>query len=448
MPSLDAETTDRIERLVRDVAREESIPGASVAVFDGDDEWATGVGSRDLASNAPATPETVYGLGSCTKSLTALVVLRLQEAGALDVHDSATDHADVPVPDEVTLHHLLTHSSGYPSLGVAEELLARDLDFGTAGVPLGSRADFHDHVATAADDRLDVGERFMYCNSGYNLLDEVIEAVDGRSFTEYATEEVLDPLGMRRSTFAVERVREMDDALTAYRLGDDGPERADLPTSFVSAASGGLYGSVRDCIPYLRVHAEGGAVAGTRLLDAETIAEAHAPQVDTPDGPYGYGWGRRAPFGEPIVGHSGSLGVSSAYLGFTPESSLGVALAANTSPPYRLRVVGDAVLAIAAGHARTAVPFFERRERYDRYVGDYETHRGIRTATVERDGAYLRLEFTDEMGGVDQLVPRDGTGRDGEFWTYTMQGDRDPVRFREADGEVRLLYGRFQLRQC
>lgn len=446
MATLDDDTTDRIDRLVRDLVHEASVPGASVAVLADGEEWATGVGSRDLATNAPATPDTTYGVGSCTKSLAALAVLQLEEREALAVDDAVTDHLDVEVPADVTLHDLLTHSSGYPSLGVSEALLARALDLDESGVPLGDRADFHDHVATARDERV-ATDRFMYCNTGYYLLDEVIERVDGRPFAEYAAEELLAPLGMDRATFDVDAVREREDALTPYHLGDDGPEAATLPDRDLGTAPGGLFAPVTDLLAYLRLHLDGGEVDGRRLLSADALARTHADHVATPDGPYGYGWWTRERFGERIVGHSGSIAVSSAYLGFLPESDVGVAVAANASPPFPLAALGEAVAAVVQGHDRTAVPFFARRERFDRYVGEYETHRGIRTATVERDGGCLRIEFSDAYGGAEPLVPVDGTAPDGEFYTYTALGDRDPVRFVTDDDGVSLLYDRFRLRQ-
>jgi CubicO group peptidase (beta-lactamase class C family) len=142
--SLDAHTVDRLESFVRDRLAADSLPGLSLAVVDRDGlVYAEGFGSRDLAANDPATPQTLYGIGSVTKSFTALAVTILAERGRLNVDDPVAEHAAFPLesPGEepVRLHHLLSHSSGLPSLGVSEALIARRTRSGEAGVPLGSR---------------------------------------------------------------------------------------------------------------------------------------------------------------------------------------------------------------------------------------------------------------------------------------------------------------------
>ena len=121
MGDLSATRTREIESLVYNWVRDNDVPGVSVVLVDADGErFAEGFGAGDLASNAPATPDTLYGVGSVTKPVTALAVVDLAEVGRLSLSDPANryvDHlADAP-GDPVTVAELLSHTSGVPATG-------------------------------------------------------------------------------------------------------------------------------------------------------------------------------------------------------------------------------------------------------------------------------------------------------------------------------------------
>ena len=449
---MDTNAERTVGELVRRTMRRDRLPGVSVAVVADDSvAYADGFGSRDLAGNRPATPDTLYGIGSVTKSFTALAVMQLQESGMLSVDDPVTDYLDVDVSGDadepIRLHHLLTHSSGYPSLGVSEALIARRLRRRTGTLALGDEEDFHAHIAGAADERVAApGERFAYCNTGYTLLGEVVESCTGKPFDEYVTSHVFEPLGMPRATFDDTEFAMDDDHMTQYLREDDDIVAASLPIRDRSRAAGGILTSVRELADYLRLHLDGGEVDGTRLLSEAGVSALHEGHVDTPAGPYGYGWQIRRVCDRDLVGHSGSIAVSSAYAGFCPEEGLGVAVAANASPDYPLAHLGMGVLAAALGEDPTeAVPFFERRARFDRLTGEYASYRGIKRAYVARDGGTLRLEIGGALGGDGTpLVPDDDGGR-YDFYALDDGGNRQPAEFRVDDaGDVDLLYDRWR----
>ncbi|WP_313692219.1 serine hydrolase [Halorarum halobium] len=437
--------------LVRRTMRRDRLPGVSVAVLEDDSiTFADGFGSRDLAGNRPATPDTLYGIGSVTKSVTALAVVQLQESGMLSVEDPVSEHLDVDLPDDsaepVRLRHLLTHSSGYPSLGVSEALIARRLRRGTDTLALSDEADFHAHLAGAADERAAApGERFAYCNSGYTLLGEVIEACTGKPFDEYVTSHVFDPLGMERATFDDTEFAMDDDHMTQYLHEEGDLVAASLPVRERSRAAGGILTSVRELADYLRLHLNGGVVDGDRLLSESSVDALHEGRVDTPSGPYGFGWRTREACGRDLVGHSGSIAVSSAYVGFSPAEGIGIAVAANASPEYPLAHLGMGVFAAVLGEdPEEAVPFFERRARFDRLSGEYASYRGIKRAVVARDGGTLRLDLGGALGGTGTALIPDEDGNQYEFHALDDAGNREPVEFRVDDGDdVDLLYDRW-----
>ncbi|WP_290811236.1 serine hydrolase [Halovivax sp.] len=448
---LDAETKRTIDELLRERMADDGIPGLSLAVADRDGiRYATGYGSRDLESNAPATAETVYGIGSVSKSFAALATLKLLDAGELSLEDPVAAHVDVDVPDDVTIHHLLSHTSGYPSLATAEALIARQMGVGEAGVPLGTREDFHAHVAGARDEIAgEPGDRWMYNNSGYTLVGEVIEAVTGGAYVDYVTREVLEPLEMTRSTYDHDRFESFEDRMTPYYPTggtEDGEYDAyPVPMREHSAAAGGVLASVTDLVEYVRLHLRGGELDGTRLVEAGTIERAFDAHAETPSGEYGYGWRTREVAGEELIGHGGSIAVSSAYAGFGPDRDVAIALLATTSPGYGLAELGKGVFAAVTGTDPRDLPFFERRSRFEELSGEYESYRGVKEAEVEPEGGMLRLRIGGPIDDGDwtPLVPEDVAG--GEFYTLSAAGDRVPVRFEEDDDDLSLYIDRWRL---
>ncbi|MXR41903.1 serine hydrolase [Halobaculum sp. WSA2] len=479
--------------LIRRTMRCDRLPGVSVAVVDPDGvRYAEGFGARDLAGNRPATPETLYGVGSVTKSVTALALAQLSEAGMLDFDDPVSEHLDVDLgsdPDDpIRLRHLLSHASGLPSLGTSEALIGRRLRRDTDTLPLSTEGDFRAHVEGAVgtgggttgdrtadgstaggDERVGApGERFAYSNEGYVLLGDVIETCTGRPYDRYVAEHVLDPLGLDRATFDDATFAMDDDHATMYlredrgagprpaRDGGDTAGRDDLvaasvPVRELSRPAGGLFASVTGLARYARLLLNDGSLDGREVVSSESVAALTEERVDTPGGPYGFGWRTRESCGRTLVGHSGSIAVSTAYVGFSPEAELGVAVAANATPGYPLVRLGEGVFACALGEEPSeAVPFFERRRRFDRLTGEYASYRGVKRAVVARDGGGLRLELSGPLGGE----PLPLTAADGDdphaFFTPNEAGERVPVEFRVDDGAasggdrgVDLLYDRW-----
>lgn len=443
---------ERVETFVGDWVADEGVPGVSVAITRRDGEtWTTGIGSRDLETNAPATGETLYGLGSITKSVTALAVLQLVDRGTIDLDDAIDDYLTVSIPGTAarTIHDVLTHNSGIPSLATSEALIARHAGIGEAGVPLGDREDVYHHLAGADDFVGPPGRRFMYCNLGYNLLADLITAVDGRQFPAYVRDEVLDPLGMDRSTFSKETFAADSDRITPYRLTEEGtPEETPLPVRELSWGAGGLLSSVRELARYLQLQLEGGELGGNRLVSAELLERAHEGHVATAIGPYGYGWRTRCVADRDLIGHGGSIAVSTAYAGFLPDDDLAVAVAANTSPGYSLAHLGEAIAATAVGEDPRSVPYFVRQRRLERITGEYTTYRGIRTATVDAVDGQLSITFEDPFGEEHVMVsPTDPLLDSYEFVRIGDRGERRSVTFELTDEGVDLNIDRWHLRK-
>lgn len=454
---LDADTRDRIDGLVADFLAEAGVPGVSVAVVDGDATvLEAGHGARHLDSNAPATPRTLYGVGSCTKSFTALAIQQLAARGALALDDAVADHVDhlSDAPGEpVTIADLLSHSSGMPSDGSLSALLTRLTSDGGPPIPLSSEADFRRHVEGSTAERVTEGDPFFYYNAGYALLGEAIEAADGRPYAEFVREEILDPLGMARSTFDREAFESADDRMTAYRIDDGEPTPADLAFDAVLEAPGGLFAPVAELSNYLRMAVSRGSFEGERLLEADRFGATIRPRttrrvaLDGTEERYGYGWQVTDFLRDTLVDHGGSMGVTSGYLGFLADADVGVAIGCNASPSPHPTSLGRAILAVLRGASpEAAVPRYALAEKFDPLTGEYASYREITTATVERHGGRLRVELGDDRRShAYVLLPETLDPDDRRFFTVTATGERLPVRFEVSDDRVDLFLTRWRL---
>lgn len=455
MADLSADRVRAIESLVTDWLWDEDVPGASLVVVDPDGElYASGFGARDLESNAPATPDTLYGAGSISKSFTATAMAQLEAAGELSLSDPVDDYVDhfAGAPgDPITIAELLSHTSGMPAADPG--VLMQAIDGPPAGVA--DDEDFERFVRASTEWRATDRDRFMYYNSGYDALGSVIEAVDGRRYATYVREEVLEVLGMERSTFDPEPFEEAEDAMTGYAPGEEGPEQAPFPFDELIHPAGGLVASPRELGRFLRAAMNDGELAGTRVLPAgefDRLQRGRAVRqtyLDGRDQEYGFGWMADPIAGDRAVGHGGSIVVSTAYAGYLEDAEIGVAVACNTTVEPHPMDLGSAVLAVATGHDRTAVPALAIRAKCEAVTGTYESFRGDVTVDVEPDDGGVSLSFSEApIDGEMTAYPTSLHPDDHEFELVNHAGAREPVEFRPDGDRADLFFQRHRFRRA
>ncbi len=453
--ALPAERVREVESLVTDWLHDADVPGTSVVVVDADGvRYAEGFGARDVETNAPATPDTLYPVGSVTKAVTSLAVLQLVEDGHLAVEDPVDEYvphfADAPGAP-ITVGELLSHTSGMPS--TLPTFLAQHSEGDPAGVA--DRADFERWVRDTTDYRVTDGDRFFYYGTGYSVLGLVIEAVDGRPYADYVGEEVLAPLGMDRSTFERDPFESDDDAITGYSQGEDGLEPTSFPFETLMQPGGGLVSSPRELSRFLRATMTDGALDGVRLCSPETLDRlqrgraTRTTHLDGSEQEYGFGWIRQ-PFGDDeLVWHGGAIPGSTAFAGVLDGGDLGVVVACNTTPSPAPAEIGKRILAILTGTDRTAVPAVAIREKCEMVTGTYEHyHRG--TVTVERDHGGIAIDLGYPGPGDDERVtayPTSLDPDDHDFYFVAGKGERMPVEFDLGGDRADLYFDRHRFRR-
>ncbi|AEN06958.1 serine hydrolase [Halolamina sp.] len=457
-PAIGKDVLDATDAFVSDWVSEDRIPGATLSVFDPEGTTASAFGARQLRENEPATPDTLLGIGSCTKSFTGIAILQLAEEGKLAVDDPVNEHIDAyrdASGDPVTIRELLSHSSGLPSDGMATALISRMMGLEPMEVPLSGAEDFHRHVAGALEDRATHhDEPFFYYNSGFTMLGEIIEERSGQSYADYVEARILEPLGMERSTFAEEAFEDDDDTMTPYYKEDGSATPGSFPFDESIHAPGGMLSSVRELARYGRMHLNGGELDGERILSADRIEEARTPVsqreqlVDGTPQEYAYGWMVREFLGDTLVCHGGGIGVYNAFVGYLRDAELGVAVQCTTTPETHPMYAGPAVLALLQGESPEAtVPHLALKRALPELTGEYASYRGIMELSVDRMGGGLALRAeTERAGGLElPLIPTDLGGDDWVFTTVEANGAEVPVRFERTENAVDLYYQRWRL---
>ncbi len=434
---------------------ETRIPGLSIAIVRGDEVvYARGFGFRDITRGLPATPRTVYGTGSVTKSFTALAILKLVEEGKLSLDDPVEKYVPLKLRsmgEPVRIHHLLTHSSGIPALAYAEAFLSGVLELDSTWLPVSTPEDVIAYMSNAESWAVArPGERFFYLNEGYVLLGYIISKVTGIRYEEYVKRSILKPLAMDRSYFYAEEVEKDPDVATPYIIDRDGrhvPRR--FP--FGITADGGLLSNVLDMARYIAMLANRGELNGVRIASRESIELMERKYIDVPwkifgDEGYGYGLVITERFlGRKLVGHGGSVLVHTAYMGYLPQERIGVIVLANASG-YPLSHIGMYALALALGHDPEKELEFLRTEKVLRLIeGVYEAYRGSFRYIVERRGEFLALVYRNRYGErTTILVPEEVREDYARFFTI-YAGRKLYAEFIFDGDKVTLLYERYKL---
>lgn len=442
---------------VPELMREGQLPGFSVAIVEnGKTVYAEGFGARDPKRNLPATPATLYGIGSVTKSFVAIAIFQLAEQGKLSLDDPVSRHVplELGLPGTpITIRSLLTHSPGFPNLGTSTVLISRGLGSDT-GIPMSSAADFYRFVNGASDEIVfPPGEHFFYNNAAWRMLGHIVQERSGLPFHRYVKERILDPLGMKRSTLDTAVAFRDADHLVPHRRGKAGAEPAPFPYpnpednlgfSFLSAA-GGILSSVDEMGLYLNAQIEQGRHPGGRLASQQAFAQMQALQLETGEGYFGktgYGYGLNVTpdfLGHKLVWHGGSVSVSTAHLAFIPDLKLGIVMMGN-GPGIAYGGVAESVFALMLGRDPEALPGNQVRKRMDRLLGEYATYRGLETLKVTRRGGLL---YIGEDGEGTPLIPEDASYQSLRFSTL-RDGLRSPIEFKaRPDGALILLVERY-----
>jgi CubicO group peptidase (beta-lactamase class C family) len=304
LPSISAEAPklEKIDAAMEEMVEKKEIAGAVTAVVSKKKVLHLGTtGYADVESKRPMAEDTVFWIASMTKPVTAVAVMMLFDEGKLKPGDLVSKYipefADLKTPSgkpaNLTITHLLTHTSGLAEAAGEEARKAKTLK---ELVPLW----------LAKPTAYEPGEKWAYNQAGINAAGRIVEVVSGMSFDEFLQKRLFGPLGMKDTTFypSEEQKKRM---VTAYAKKDGGLEAVPARADFGSKdrppqGNGGLFSTAPDYARFCQMLLNGGSLGGKRILSAKALKFINTPQTgEIPTGFFqndtwgnrgkNYGWG-------------------------------------------------------------------------------------------------------------------------------------------------------------
>ncbi|MEP6693513.1 MAG: serine hydrolase domain-containing protein [Chloroflexota bacterium] len=264
-----------LDALVRDAMERYHVPGVAIGMLRAGDVEVAGYGVTSVEHPLPVDGDTLFQIASVTKTMTATVIMRLIERGALDLDAPVRSYIpafrlrDAAAQDRATVRHLVTHTGGW---------------LGDSFADFGNGDDALERYVTAMaelEQLTPLGEIWHYSNSSFALLGRLIEVVTGKSYEEATRELLFLPLGMTRSCFsAAEAITHR--VAVGHVIVEEKPTVA-RPWAFPRATTpvGGIVSTANDLMRYARFHlGDGTAPDGARLLSQASLDLMRTPLAD------------------------------------------------------------------------------------------------------------------------------------------------------------------------
>ncbi len=351
-----------LEPEIRRTMIEGKIPSATIALVAGDSIiWTAAYGESNLWARTPATPSTVYLIGSTFKTMSSVALLQLMEQGKFKLDDRVNDYlTDFKIQNEdpkqpVTFRHLLTHTSGLPpdfgphpvwgetAPPLLEEYLKRSLKVSTP--PL---------------------QKVVYSNMAYALIGYLVQQISGVPYKQYIHQHIFQPLEMESTDFMPRP--DMEERLAIPYVPDEKTGRL-TPAVRLKASvwpAGIVYGTVLNQANWLIANLNGGLFKGRRIISEQTLEQMFTRQYDKFKGPveglwgneeagFGLTWWVAERNGDRYFAHSGSVPGYTAFLLGNRTQKLGFAILTNGHRAHQhLIKLADKAMDLLKAHSRTA----------------------------------------------------------------------------------------------
>ncbi|MGZ8769314.1 serine hydrolase domain-containing protein, partial [Aeromicrobium sp.] len=315
------------------------IPGLALGIVEnGEVVHLRGFGDADSSGRA-VEPETPFIIGSLAKSVTALAVMQLVEAGQVELDAPVQQYlpwfrvADEKASAEITVGHLLNHTSGLST--------KTGRSFQGNGDTSDTALEEAVRKLSTAEITKQVGTKFQYSTINYSVLGLIVQTVSGQSYESYVQENIFDPLEMSHS-FTSETAAQEQGLATGHNYWFGRPADAHEPYNRGLMPAGYLISSAGDMTNYLIAQLDDGSFGDAEVLSPSGVAEMHRPAVPTSeaDTSYGMGWFVGPVNGIPAVFHQGETFTFHTNIVLMPESGQGVVVLMNAENSLDLFVRG------------------------------------------------------------------------------------------------------------
>lgn len=313
------------------------IPGVSIAVIkDGKLMQSIGLGFRNAEENLPVTADTMFGIASCSKSMTSALISILVDKGVLNYDEPVTTYAPNlvmkdPAARNMTLRDILSHMTGF---GTHDALWPGD----TNRDDLAGRLRY---INPCSDYRKEA----IYSNVMYALAGYVAECATGETWDDLMKEYIFSPLGMERTNCSVEEMKKDLDYSLPYRVRNMKSCAVDLWNVDLAGPAASVNSTANDMARWLMMHIAGGKKEdGTVLIKSGTFKEMHTVLSSMEDSigcgegfyecsDYSMGWRRGYYKGHAFFKHTGKIEGFSSIQSFLPDDKAGVVILTNLHSP-------------------------------------------------------------------------------------------------------------------
>lgn len=457
-------TTDKFRVEAEKIINHYKIPGVAVGIEKNQETSYQMFGYRNVEEQLIVDGDTIFGIASMTKSITCLAIMKLQESGKLSVNDPVIKHLPnfkTPNADytkDITIHHLMTHTAGFPPLptnlytrmrAIAKDPSVKDYVLNlteTSGDPIDTPEELVQFLSELDYRPLgEPGKEFSYSNDSYALLGMIIKNVSGQTYEEYVTESILQPLGMTNSTFFSDDFDKIENVTTLYAKNKQDEVYA-APIWWnvtASRAAGALKSTVNDILKYLEIYKNDGKSNGVQIISKESVDQMIYPHVKVEPGKY-YGYGLRITpdfHGSTLVEHGGgSKGVSS-FMTVIPEQGLsGVILTNLAGVPAPTILMGALnVLNDLAFNAtdRTFAAYDAKKEHLIEYVGTYTSEEGMKfTFSLEDDQLYAIDGGTREKTKLQPIAKDEFLDDTDSFVKFIRDGQAKVIKVFSGSRQI------------
>ena len=407
-----AQDAARMEQIVQSYVDAGSFMG-TVLVARGDTVvMSKAYGSANLEWKIPNTTTTKFRLGSVTKQFTAASILLLEERGKLSIADPVSKYlSNAPAAwEKITLHHLLTHTSGVPNFTNFPAYRTFQLSTTT---PDKTIALFRDKPLDFAP-----GEKWNYSNSGYILLGAIIEKVSGVSYERFVTDNIFTPLGMKDSGYD-SNSRIIERRATGYAPSPNGPVNSGFIDMSVPHGAGALYSTTEDLLRWQR------GLIGHKVISAASLQKMMTPVKND----YGFGVFVATPNNRKMMQHGGGIQGFNTDLRYFPETSITVVVLSNLNGPAS--AIGEKLGQAANGEKvtlnseRREIPL--KPEQLTPLAGVYELRPGS-NLVITVEGGQLMVQTLGQ--------PKRPVFAESESRFFSKTADVQLEFERNASGEV------------
>ncbi|WP_337968733.1 serine hydrolase domain-containing protein [uncultured Flavobacterium sp.] len=285
-----------IRSQLKNLEKENNLSGVVLIAKNGKPIYREAFGFANLPDSIKNKPDTKFNLASINKMFTGMAIMQLVESGKISLQDKVgkylLDYPNKTVADSVTIHQLLTHTSGMNSFWEEYDKVAKE-KFKTVS----------DYLPLFVNKKLAFapGSDFLYSNSGYMVLGLIIEKVSGQNYFDFVKEYIYKPAKMI-NTDAYELDNAIPNLATGYTMSleEPGQWKNNIYSNLAKGTpAGGGYSTVDDLLSFAN------ALQNNRLLSKENTAIYTSGRVKFRDGMYGYGFMEDTINGHRIIGHTG-----------------------------------------------------------------------------------------------------------------------------------------------